>query len=58
MGQTARDRRERREQLAAVAWHMVEAGNRLDVICSMLQRPAYEVWELLELHQRNRRAKR
>lgn len=57
MGQTKRDRRERREQLAAVAWSMAEAGDRLDVICLMLQRPADEVWRLLELHQR-RRAKR
>ena len=58
MGQTKRDRHERREQLAAVAWHMAEAGDRLDVICLMLQRQADEVWRLLELHARRRRAKR
>ena len=54
MGQTQRDRRERREQLAAVAWSMAEAGDRLDVICLMLQRPADEVWRLLKLHARRR----
>lgn len=55
---TKRDKRERREQLAAVAWSMVESGDRLDVICLMLQRQADEVWRLLELHARRRRARR
>ena len=57
MAMTKRDRRERREQLAAVAWQMADRGSILRVICLMLCRPADEVWRLLELHQR-RRAKR
>ena len=55
MGMKAREKRERREQLAAVAWSMAASGDRLDVICLMLQRHADEVWRLLDLHQRRLR---
>lgn len=58
MAMTKRDRRERREQLAALAWSMAAQDLRLCEICRLLFRPADEVWRLLELHQRRRGAKR
>lgn len=58
MGQTKRDRHERREQLAALAWSMAAQDLRLCEICRLLFRPADEVWRLLELHSRRRAARR
>lgn len=55
---TKRERMERREQLAALAWSMAAQDLRLCEICRLLFRPADEVWRLLELHQRRRRARR
>lgn len=55
---TKREKNERREQLAALAWSMAAQDLRLCEICRLLFRPADEVWRLLELHARRRRAKR
>lgn len=55
---TARQKRERLAMQAATVWHMAELRLTLNEIAAGMELPRHRVWELLELHQRRRRARR
>ena len=53
---TAREKRERLHMQAATAWEMAACGLTLAEITRGMRLTPDRVWELLELHQRRRRA--
>ena len=52
------NKRERLAAQAAAAWDLAEIGYPLHAICGWMGLSANRVWQLLEMHQKTRRARR